>query len=262
METGGEHQSCYAMLCFRTLPINVLRKYLPADLHLRHPWNSLNITNPLFRNRKNFNDTNNRIIDYKPAYGIGEVWRNDDASKGDKLYVELVCSGCSDSSDLLVDRTLRYEIATGAYLACIRRNHYCCPHKLSLFIPLDQSRPWNAINNVIEKNNFRADKQRPPIVTRCFQLFRLRMREIRAWIESKGFRVGSESVKKKTVLIVRAINIWSYLIGPRDLTSQQLLRETLRGGLKPDQLVQRRDVFAQMSTLSIWQWLASKAPCA
>jgi hypothetical protein len=79
---------------------------LPADFHLRHSWEGLNITNPLFQNRTSFNHTD-RITDSKPAYGIGEVWRDDDASKGDKPYVELVCSSCHDSSDLLVDRTPR-----------------------------------------------------------------------------------------------------------------------------------------------------------
>lgn len=115
----------YAMLCFRTLPINVLRKYLPAGFHLQHLWNGLNVANPLFQNRRYINDTNPRMTDYRPAYGIGEVWRHDDASKGDKPNVELVCRGRSNSNDLLVDRTPRYEIATGAYLACFRRHPSC-----------------------------------------------------------------------------------------------------------------------------------------
>lgn len=178
--------------------------------------------------------------------------------KGTNLNVELVCRSCYDSSDRLVDRTPRHKIATGAYLACVKHNHYCSSHKLSLFIPVDQSILWKALNNVNEQHRFRADKQRPPIVTRCFQLFRLHIREIEAWIESKGFRVGNGVAMKKAVIIIRAINIWTYLIGPRDLESQQLLHETLRGSPKPDQLVQRRDDFAQMSMLSIWQWLASK----
>ena len=156
--------------------------------------------NPLFQNCTSFNHTD-RITDSEPAYGMGEVWRDDDASKGGKPFVELVCRSCYDSSDLLVDRAPRYEIATGAYFACVKYKLYCSSHKLSLYIPVDESILWKALNNVNEQHRFRANKQGPPVVTRCFQLFRLHIREIKAWIESKGFRVGNGVAMKKAVII-------------------------------------------------------------
>ncbi len=92
------------------------------------------------------------------------------------MRVEVVCSACVDLEFARIDDHPRYMIGYNKYLA--------------------------SFNNVSIQHRFNKARKYPPIVKRRADLLCLSMRQLRAWIQSRGLLKGGEAVMKHYSYIV------------------------------------------------------------
>jgi len=141
----------YAALLFRALPRKILQRDLPNGCKVHpYPWVGLNVCDPMLQFRQaSLHGTSIAakkqgrgfiIYNNKPNTALNILFRYADASKRDKNSVLLKCSVCLSSH--YIDRTPRYEISTGAYLATKQDCYMCRSEDPVLFTPIDTSMPF------------------------------------------------------------------------------------------------------------------------
>jgi hypothetical protein len=86
------------------------------------------------------------IYNNKPNTALNILFRYADASKGDKNSVLLKCSVCLSS--YYIDRTPRYEISSGAYVATKQDCYMCRSENPVLFTPVDTSMPFKKYKSI------------------------------------------------------------------------------------------------------------------
>ena len=131
----------YSALLSRSLAGQALQHALPLGVRINpYPWVGLNVQDPLWQYRRSIDSATSRKkkrvtnwfhgMKLHPFLNI--LFRNADTSKGD---IPLMCNRCSVSR-YIVDRTSRYEISTGIYLAHQRlRCDNCSPGNKSHLCP-------------------------------------------------------------------------------------------------------------------------------
>jgi hypothetical protein len=111
----------YAMLLFRTLPLQILRGNLPKGSKTNpYLWTGLNVADLIKQYREGLGSSITRKQHYfnlRPPAFRNISYRDANPSKGDKLRVELMCYRCRNPQSYFVDQYPRYEIASGKWPA-------------------------------------------------------------------------------------------------------------------------------------------------
>jgi len=232
--------------------LNILEKYLAPLLrslsqrllHLALPhgididpycWIGLNVADPLIQYRRSLYETKTayftrRTLSSKKRYVnnfknhslLNTMFRFADRSKGDRAQVRLKCSVCSGSS-YFIDRTPRYEIATGVYLSrTFKCRSRCASKRVVLFVPFDASIPSKKFNNaVVAYNNakYREIATNMTFASRT-DLEATNSDLLEAWIRAQGFACPKNDRKEAVVDCADKIRLW--LENPEDKDDVEL----------------------------------------
>lgn len=159
-------EKCLALL-LRSLSQRLLHLALPHGVDVDpYCWIGLNVADPLIQYRRSLYETKTayvtrRTLSNKKRYVynfknhslLNTMFRFADRSKGDRARVRLKCSVCS-GSNYFIDRTPRYEIATGVYLSrTFKCRSRCASKRVVPFVPFDASIPSKTFNNAVAAYN-------------------------------------------------------------------------------------------------------------
>lgn len=228
----------YLALLFRSPQRQSLRLALPDGVDTDpFRWVGLNVADPLFQPRRSRSDsktTNSarntsrrkrrRILFPHRNHSLQNLlFRFADRSKGDRAQIRLKCGVCSGSTHV-IDRSPRYEIATGIYLSpSLRCQSSCVSRSLVPFVPFDASIAYKALSTAalahrtVESRETAKDltlasrtdvEQTPKLV-------------LEAWIRDQGFACPKSS-KKDIVEIADKIRL--RLEDPENVDDTELLR--------------------------------------
>jgi hypothetical protein len=212
----------YAMLLFRTLPLQILRGNLPKGSKTNpYLWTGLNVADPMKQYREGLWSSITRKqhhFNLRPPAFRNISYRDANPSKGDKLRVELICYRCRNPQSYFVDQYPRYEIASGKYLTWVSRWCYYCLSGPVRFIPVDKSLPRKSFGAVQYQHRKEKAKNSP--------LGEMTKLEVLAWLASKGFRGNTVNWLQKHELVSLAEGVWDYLAGPQDQEAKLTAVET------------------------------------
>jgi hypothetical protein len=156
----------YAMLLFRTLPLQILRGNLPKGSKMNpYLWAGLNVADPMKQYREGLGSSITRKqhhFNLRPPASRNILYGDANPSKGEKLRVELMCCRCRNLQSYLVDQYPRYEIASGKYLTWVSRWCYYCSSEPVRFIPVDKSLPRKSFGTVQYQHQKEKAKTRLP----------------------------------------------------------------------------------------------------
>jgi len=245
----------YTALLFRTLPRKSLQRGLPHGAKLNpYPWLGLNVLDPLQQCRSSSTTYKRTGVSFayvqKPHSLLDIVFRYADPSKGDRGEMPLRCSRCLISGHR-VDRTSRYEIPTGVYLAHLRlRCHTCSPDKEVLFIPADTSIPFKHFTSAVYAYKMARNRQQATEMKVQSQadIEAMNFLQLKTWIKSQGF---CSSQTRKGDLNDRANSIRKWLMNPK------VYRRPKDRSIKPEAVKSREDL-DNLSNEGLAAWIKSR----